>query len=626
MKNTILVTWALGVLLISCQQKRNETVREQPDPVERINTKVLNGWNTWNNPSVLSHVHMPDGLNLQFMYRKKRGGPYWLNEAYVASPKYNFPEKIKPLEHALDGSYTALELEWEGASAKVESATDGSDILLLYTPLSEQEKVHVLVAKTEFLWNKPGTLQKQDSIIKAVTPTTEKIIRVIGSRTNTPESVGSPYFSFDSDSQVAFYTGKPRTLEEIRNVIASQKKALKTYNAQYGELADSFEAIQSVVGWNMFYDAFNDRGIASVSRIWNQTWGGYIIFDWDTYFIALLASLDHKELAYANVFAITNSITDGGFIPNVAATYEKSNDRSQPPVGSMTAKLIYDRYGEKWFLEEVYDELLTWNRWWADHRDNEGFLSWGSHPHPKGMSEHTLEAAKWESGLDNSPMFDGVIFNEDKNMMDLASVGLMGLYIADCNYLAEIARTLEKEGNAKELAERAKTYTDKLNELWDEDLGIYRDKNLVTGSFTEHKSPTHFYPLLAGVPSPEQAERMVREHLLNPDEFYGDYMIPSISRDNAAFGDNSYWRGRIWAPMNFLVYMGLCKYDFPEARRELARKSQKLIMHEWTQKRRIHENYNAETGQGDDVRNSDPFYAWAGLLAYIALMEEGHVK
>ncbi|MEM9144513.1 MAG: trehalase family glycosidase, partial [Bacteroidota bacterium] len=482
------------------------------------------------------------------------------------------------------------------------------------------------IAKTGFLWNKPGTLQKEDTVIRATTKGRTTTIRALGTPTDNPESVDTPYFSFDSDTPMAFYTGRSRTLGEIKSRIAERKNALKTKNALYADSADAYEAIQSVVGWNMFYDAFNDRGISSVSRIWNQTWGGYIIFDWDTYFIALLASLEHKDLAYANVFAITRSITDGGFIPNVASAYEKSNDRSQPPVGAMTAKLIYDRYGEKWFLEEVYGTLMRWNRWWPKARDNQGYLSWGSHPHPKGMSAHTLQAAKWESGLDNSPMFDGIVFNTETNCMELASVGLMSLYIADCHYLASIAQELGKNEDARELTTRASTYAVKLNELWDGEMGLYRDKNLVTGTFTEHKSPTHFYPLLAQVPTAEQAQRMVEEHLMNPDEFHGEYMIPSISRDNAAFEDNSYWRGRIWAPMNFLVYMGLRNYDFPEAQKELSQKSRELIMQEWTAKRRIHENYNAVTGQGDDVRNSDPFYAWAGLLSYIAFMEEGYVK
>ncbi|MCM5663261.1 MGH1-like glycoside hydrolase domain-containing protein [Galbibacter mesophilus] len=593
---------------------------------EALQDSLVKGWNTWNNPSVLSYVKMPDGLKLQIKMRKKGHGPYWLGDAYVANPKYNFAEVIKPKEHAYDGSYTALHLSWEGMNASIETAVDGEDFVMLYTPDSIQESVHILVLESGYLWNKPGLLRLEEDIIEASSDDNKTVIRNIGTDTNMPLPIPTPYFSFDSDNKIAIYTGKERSIQEVEAIILNKKNQFKENTSQYGELASVYEAIQSVVAWNQFYDAFNDRGISSVSRIWNEAWGGYIIFDWDTYFIASIAAIDNKNLAYSNVFAITNSITDSGFIPNVAATYKKSNDRSQPPVGAMTVKMIYDQYKEKWFLEEVYGNLLAWNRWWTNNRDNKGFLSWGSDPHPQGMQGNTMKAAKWESGLDNSPMFDEIAFNEETHMMELASVGLMSLYIADCKYLAEIASVLGKLEDREELLNRAKMYSDKLNELWDDNLGIYRDKNLITGEFTEHLSPTHFYPLLAGVPTQEQATRMIEEHFMNPEEFYGKYMMASIAKNNAAYPDNSYWRGRIWAPMNYLVYLGLRNYDLPEARKILSEKSKELLLKEWNDKRHIYENYNAEIGVGDDVRNSDPFYAWGGLLGYIPLIEEGYVK
>jgi len=49
---------------------------------------------------------------------------------------------------------------------------------------------------------------------------------------------------------------------------------------------------------------------------------------------------------------------------------------------------------------------------------------------------------------------------------------------------------------------------------------------------------------------------MIRDHLSNPKEFWGTWVIPSIARDAPAFADQNYWRGRIWEPMNYLVYLG----------------------------------------------------------------------
>ena len=105
-------------------------------------------------------------------------------------------------------------------------------------------------------------------------------------------------------------------------------------------------------------------------------------------------------------------------------------------------------------------------------------------------------------------------------MMEQADAGLMGLYVMDCDALEELAREIGKMAEAEELAKRADFYRKNLSVLWDEKSGIYRNKRTDTGEFSEHISPTNFYPLLAKAPSQQQAERMIKEHLLNPDEFY----------------------------------------------------------------------------------------------------------
>jgi neutral trehalase len=188
-----------------------------------------------------------------------------------------------------------------------------------------------------------------------------------------------------------------------------------------------------------------------------------------------------------------------------------------------------------------------------------------------------------------------------------------------------LAGVLGKNEVQAELVERARTYSEKLETLWNEEFGLYLNKDLVTGEFSYRLSPTLFYPLLAKVPDQHQATRMMKEHFNNPEEFWGEYMMPSIARNDAAFADNTYWRGRIWAPMNFLVYLGIRNYDLPEARRDLVEKSSSLLLKSWIAERHVYENYNSETGQGNDAGMSDKFYHWGALLGFIGLIEEGHI-
>jgi glycogen debranching enzyme len=115
---------------------------------------------------------------------------------------------------------------------------------------------------------------------------------------------------------------------------------------------------------------------------------------------------------------------------------------------------------------------------------------------------------------------------------------------------------------------------------------------------------------------------MIRNHLLNPKEFWGEWIIPSIARDDPAFKDQNYWRGRIWGPMNYLVYLGVRNYNQPEVQRQFAEKSYALFLEEWKKNGHVHENYNGMTGAGDDVTSSDRFYHWGALLGYIQYLQE----
>lgn len=80
--------------------------------------------------------------------------------------------------------------------------------------------------------------------------------------------------------------------------------------------------------------------------------------------------------------------------------------------------------------------------------------------------------------------------------------------------------------------------------LWNEHDGIFENRYW-DGRFSKRLSPTNFYPLHAGIPTTEQV-RMVHEHLLNPEEFWGKYVIPTTARNDPALQDQYYWRGDIW--------------------------------------------------------------------------------
>jgi len=341
-----------------------------------------------------------------------------------------------------------------------------------------------------------------------------------------------------------------------------------------------------------------------------------------------MAGMGDKDLAYANALETLREETPAGFVPNYArAGGWKSFDRSEPPVGAITVLGLYRKFHDKWFVEDAFEPLLRWNRWWAEHRDLEGTITLGSDPGnpPGNPDDHAVGAwqgAVYESGLDNSPMYDGTTYNEKTHLLEYADVGMTSLYIADCDALAEMAGIVGKTKEQAELKQRGDRYRAGLAKLWDPEAGMFLNRNLHTQAWVTRLSPTNFYPLLAKAATPEQARTMIEKHLVNPREFWGEWVIPSIARDDPAFKDQEYWRGRIWGPMNYLVYLGLRNYEDAAVRKDFAEKSYALFLKEWKDKGHVHENYNAVTGSGDDVSSSDRFYHWGALLGYIEYLEQ----
>jgi hypothetical protein len=603
----------------NAQTMRSEMGKEWSD----MNSRLSRGWNTWNTRSVMSHVLLPECFAINLALKDQSGKV--LEETLIGRDHYDSKEKAVAGPHAYDGSYTELEVEWHNIKVRVQSATLDNELFLLLTPLKAASGDSILITP-RMLWGRKGEVIIQKDFIAVETPM--RSFKVFVNNWNgsiTPRSV-----NLSLDKKIAMSSGKLRSLDFIENTIGRSKQKFESGRSLYAKSPDTYNALQTVLAWTTIYDPNNNRVINPVSRTFSNDW---VLFGWDTYFAAYMLSLDNKDLAYANAIAMTKDITARGFVPNVSQPGHKSEDRTEPQVGSIVAREIYKKYQEKWFLEEVYPGLLSWNRWRANNRDIDGYLVHGTDPYDYGDNKSRsatqsgkMKAAKWESGMDNSPMWDDAVFDSINHRMLLADVGLMSLFIADCRSLSEIAGVLGKQDDVKELTERAEKYSKKLQTLWDDQFGLYLNRDLITGKPSYRLSPTHFYPLLAKVPDQAKAERMIKEHFYNPKEFWGEYIMPSVARNDSGYKDNHYWRGRIWAPLNFLVYLGLRNYDLPVAQKDMVEKSRNLLLKTWINERHVCENYHAETGLGGEPNTwSDAFYHWGALLGVIDIIDQGYM-
>jgi hypothetical protein len=604
--------------------------------VMRLQETMAQGFNTYYNNSVLTHVLMPQGIALSLSFKFLNTGKV-LRESLIGRLGEN-DESIHPGPRSYDGSYTELSVSCCGHEILVQTAAEKDKLYLLITPLKNpSRRPPVLLVSAAVLWNKPGYTKLEDGRLFAVTPDRSLEITSDGKRVRQMNTgLTNPYIACEVSRPVAVAAGTVKEAAELADFMADRKKRLLDECARYGDLAEVYNAMRTCLAWDTIYEGETGQICSPVSRLWNITWGGYVLFEWDTYFSSMLAMPENKELAYANAIAITHQKTETGFVPNFAGADDyKSRDRSQPPMGSLAVRELYRVYREEWFVAYLFDDLLSWNRWFAGHRRlTNGLLCWGSDPYPEEAGRYweqygvnQLAGAVLESGQDNSPLYDDVPFDKSTHLICLADVGLTGLYILDCENLAELANLIGRP-EAAELRERAELSKEGMEELWDEEFGLYLNKRTDTGELSRRISPVNFYALFSDRVSPERIDRMMREHFFNPREFYGEFIIPAIARNDPAYHEQNYWRGRIWAPLNYLVYIALRRHKPISACREacriLSEKSRNLILREWTEKGHVHENFNSDTGIGCDVPNSDKFYHWGGLLSLIALIEAGY--
>jgi len=603
-------------------------VRPRSPEYAGVQDRLARGWNTWDTRSVLTQVRLPDGLAISLAVKEYYRG-LTLRTVQIGRTG-EFEERVTFGPHALDGRFTDVTVRWLGITLRVRTAHDGDDLVALVEPLETQTAAATLAVTAFHAWARPGVVVREGERLVATSAAGETTVRVIG------ETVEDPYVDVDGprllvrlDQPVGVVTGRERSIDEIRDIVEAAEGALAE------DVTDEHdEIVRDAVAWNTLYEPKRERVVTTVSRLWNVVKrGGFAMFCWDAFFGALLAGTRSSDLAVANVLEMLAETTPEGFVPNVVqGTGRVTYDGSQPPFASLITWELAHALEVPWLMRDAFPALLSWNRWWWRVRRNGDLISGGSTyfepevPSPQDVPRiHQHFGATCESGADDHPVFADVPFDTDTSLLRAHDIGLNSEYVLDCEYLARIADVLGEAEAAEELRERGAGVAERMRErMWDDDRGIYRSVFSDTGGFTAYESSMNFFPLFAGLADADRAERMMQD-LWDPQRFGGEWVVPVSPRDDPRSEKQSYWYGRAWPPINFLIYLGLARAGRVADRERMAERSSALVLHEWRTHRHIHENYSSETGEGCDVANSEPFLTWGGLLSLVALLEQGRV-
>ena len=594
-------------------------------------------FNTFDTYNLLHYSLLPSGFTVGFTLKNYATGSI-LRE--LIPGKKDDKAAFTPVSHEIGGGYIEYLLEWEGKKLNIVYASRENQAAICVTPLTKCVKPMSLCAYVGFLWGKSGACLREGDSLIGESGSEKFAVKVCGEASSDMNtSVMAPQICATLSTPVYIHTS---SIESPREFIAERKaeyeRGLNKIPAVDREI---YKALEAAVAWNTIYEPNSGRLISGVSRDWNVYHGGYAVFCWDAFFSAILCADFSKELAYSNFRFMIEESKGLPFIVNTSdGAGFKTLDRSHPPVESLCAIMLYRKFKDLDFLREIYPQMKTWNEWFFSFRRvREGVFTWGSQPYtPVVGNEWEINGvgnsfgASLESGMDNSPLYINVPVDKKSRLLTEGDVGLTSLVLGDCYNLSEIASLLGYEEDSKDFIRKAHTIEEKMDWLWCEEKGMYLNRSVKSGEWNYGKGAVHFYPFFSRNLKRERMDKLLA-HFYNPDEFYGDYMIASISKDDPLYPKQNYWQGRIWAPHNFLVYKALETHpECKKAKADLREKSRGLLLKEWLEHGHVHENYNADTGNGCEIPTdsiipgsasstfgSGCLYNFGGLLALVAL-------
>jgi hypothetical protein len=444
----------------------------------------------------------------------------------------------------------------------------------------------------------------------------------------------------DSDASVADHIYRYRNAETIGSLLDEESQVYEDKRVKARGLYDGIpEAITNCLHWTVLYQPGSHRLYlpAGRSRVLPRPDGrpdDWTVSSAGGFPAALALILESQKLAVDALHAVLETQYPNGNIPSWRGASGGSADRSQPPIGSYVVLKVFERAGDLELLRQAYPILQRWHEFWTGPGPNggprrdgngDGLLEWGADLALVGKTAPAWEKgatgrtrAAFESGQDDLPDWDDVPFDEAAGTLAMDCVDLSSLYALDAWCLAEMASVLGRTADIELYRGQYEKVKALVNaRLWNDKEGLYCDRYW-DGRFSTHKPASAFFPLLARIPDEGRAQRMLK-HLLDPKQFWGDFLIPSISRDDPSFRPENQqaWRGAVRPAVSYLIYQGLRAYGFDAVASELARKSAEMFLTSWKSFGLAPESFDSLTGEAGGER-----FQSVGPLAALMAMDE----
>jgi glycogen debranching enzyme len=322
-------------------------------------------------------------------------------------------------------------------------------------------------------------------------------------------------------------------------------------------------------------------------------------------------------------------------VHNMGETQYDEQGRSamiDPPSYLLAAEKVYAATQDRAWLDKILPRLEACIHYLTHERDlfGDGLVS-VIHP--------------WETGTDSSSAYDkilhldfhtplgaparGLKYNrmleynaqfhwdpqvaKQKNRFILEDLAFNSITIRGIQAIANLNEQIGHADQAAALRQQAANMMAAIDRInWVEKKGCYYSRyDAKRPKLAMRTTCASLLPLLTGLVAKERAQRVIREHLLNPEQFWLTYVFPfnaadEMKHDKVYLEDLVLWRGHcIWINMNYLIMEGLLHYGLKQEARELTRRTAKMIRHEG-----LWEFYDYRNGQGKGQSS----FNWPGLV------------
>eukprot|EP00756_Hemistasia_phaeocysticola_P043525 Hpha_TRINITY_DN17106_c0_g1::TRINITY_DN17106_c0_g1_i1::g.146806::m.146806 len=565
-------------------------------------------WQTYVHSSMSAHTLQPTGLVLRLGVADVGGSnPEDLGAGGHINPWPRFaPAHVLPGRHSLNGSdYTSFEVRGWGRSGEQPASRRDARLVFETTTLTPSgDMCNGTTPRCDLLcvvscdgpdcadlavsmwgtheWGRSGEVAlKDDSDLVFHSPGFPTVTAFAAWNTTTVPAAARTRrllrFS-GSGSHVGMSTGTRRDIGTMLAAIGAARVRADQVPQHLTSVADLALPMFDVLAWNTLFTT-SLHVYTPVSRNWA---GGNddaaTTFVWDVFFAAVMlacAGPDHEraaDIAHANMITTVYSRTVTGMVPNYRSGIGGSvctYDRTEPMVGAWSLQILHSVFGEAntWVVQLLWPPLLAWNEWVRDRRAAEGVLGAGlpggrsalislgsDNTTPPGQNTpHTLAAARYESGLDNSPQYDGndgpggnegfgvgpVRFNGSTSHMKLYDVAFSVYHALDGQALLALGPTAGVNSSTLEALRTRTAATEHAlhRDLYDSSVGSYANR-LYNGTFYHRWAPTIFAPMLLNSTPAERVGGMM--------EIMGDAATFCVAAQDSA--THLLWRMRAAAP------------------------------------------------------------------------------